>query len=887
MLRPGLSILACCAASALQIDTVSYGTVAPDSWGRDILIAGPASLRETSPLYPFGQQLKNAASLFSKWVNVEHGGVNVGGTRHAVRFTFIDDGNSVEQTLNATRYAIDSLNADFIFGGYSTRLTMGVSLLCLERNKILQSAGSGVPAVFRASNLTFGMAGSMPSNVADFFSMLEDAADTIDATQTLVGQRGANATELSGSRIGIALDTVLPPSACDGRTTTMGSCRAALKLGFLQEDSPGWPGAFCAVASGEVMARGLGYATAEDGAALVTPVPPSATEAEIDSALRRQRDAQVTVLYLCGYYEMFEAIVGGLERLDWTPLAFMVGNPVVSSTVYKGRVQSGWWQGEYITGATDWHWKLPGVGTMSGMTAQQFYQLFYDNFGEYPTEQASGQFGQALLLVAAIEAAQSLETGAVARELRRARVVDIYGNSSYRPEEGMHSSAGIRLQFRPRASDQDIVHPISLSSALYHFPTPSWRTRKCRVTPDDCSTNGYCGVSGECVCHQADGGRWTGAACSEWEPDPEDNSGVIIAGSVSALVTLVICLAVGGHVRRRAQKARDTKRMHQAFANVEQSRFPTSFMRFRDLKQIGKFAAHERLRDTGKLMTFDSHADLMETTARAPSVFCSHQWLGFDEPDPSNVHYQATIEACSALCDKEGIADSDLLIWIDYQSIPQRNAVLQQLAIDSLAVYASCCRFFIIVAPEATHADTKAECNPTTYLKRGWCRLEQWARFTMGRDGMYLFGANRQLQVLDDEAMDKWTRDAVLVFEGDFTKPSDKDRLFDTVLGIWAKAVIEKQRDGGNGFLYQLVQEEKSRVFPRKYFARAQHDLVERKILKHEHVGAELKRQAHSQAARTSGSIRASALAPFRHPSATMLTTDAPPAQPDTVELEA
>eukprot|EP00966_Prymnesium_polylepis_P111232 2572968-Prymnesium_polylepis.2 len=55
-----------------------------------------------------------------------------------------------------------------------------------------------------------------------------------------------------------------------------------------------------------------------------------------------------------------------------------------------------------------------------------------------------------------------------------------------------------------------------------------------------------------------------------------------------------------------------------------------------------------------------------------------------------------------------------------YQSIPQKNVRMQQLAIDSLAVYASCCRYFIIVAPPAAHADSKKACDPDTYLKRGW-----------------------------------------------------------------------------------------------------------------------------------------------------------------------
>ena len=93
-----------------------------------------------------------------------------------------------------------------------------------------------------------------------------------------------------------------------------------------------------------------------------------------------------------------------------------------------------------------------------------------------------------------------------------------------------------------------------------------------------------------------------------------------------------------------------------------------------------------------------------------------------------------------------------------YVSIPQQNRTLQKLAIDSLATYASTCAFFLVLAPDASHADTHLLCNQATYGRRGWhvyrneplprsafssdtfpgwkcigrCRLEQWAHATCG-----------------------------------------------------------------------------------------------------------------------------------------------------------
>merc|ERR1712087_72524 len=118
--------------------------------------------------------------------------------------------------------------------------------------------------------------------------------------------------------------------------------------------------------------------------------------------------------------------------------------------------------------------------------------------------------------------------------------------------------------------------------------------------------------------------------------------------------------------------------------------------------------------------------------ANNPTVFVSHQWLGFREPDPDNIHFPAIVAACRALCEKLGISPNQLYLWVDYLSIPQTNNHLKQLAIESLAQYASNCRYFLVVCPNATHANTRKQCGPTSYARRGWCRLEQWARVNGG-----------------------------------------------------------------------------------------------------------------------------------------------------------
>ena len=132
------------------------------------------------------------------------------------------------------------------------------------------------------------------------------------------------------------------------------------------------------------------------------------------------------------------------------------------------------------------------------------------------------------------------------------------------------------------------------------------------------------------------------------------------------------------------------------------------------------------------------------------------------------MHFKAVVEAVTALQNRlieeeDPKAGKSFYVWLDYVSIPQANKTLQSLSISSLALYASMPDYFLVVAPPATHVETRSACDTRTYLRRGWyarlmlgtkpprfsvfhscvtrcapsppslrCRLEQWARITVG-----------------------------------------------------------------------------------------------------------------------------------------------------------
>jgi len=271
------------------------------------------------------------------------------------------------------------------------------------------------------------------------------------------------------------------------------------------------------------------------------------------------------------------------------------------------------------------------------------------------------------------------------------------------------------------------------------------------------------------------------------------------------------------------------KRLATAAKGVTSVNFSVCFVPFQQFEKHEKLLNHEEVRQRGDIITLDTYEHVLAFSAKFPTMFISHQWLGVHEPDPNNRHYRAMVAGIKAMCIKHKIPEESLFIWVDYMSIPQVNPKLRELSISSLAVYSSVLQYFLIIAPNCIHYDKQIKVDTDTYQKRGWCRMEQWARMTVGGlEGMFMFD-EVELKPLKDP---KWFMDSIHVFEGDFTDPADKQKLVDTSIGLWAHTMMEHQnlltsstkRDQGpDETVYSLIQQHKSTVFPKAYFG----DLVD------------------------------------------------------------
>jgi len=156
----------------------------------------------------------------------------------------------------------------------------------------------------------------------------------------------------------------------------------------------------------------------------------------------------------------------------------------------------------------------------------------------------------------------------------------------------------------------------------------------------------------------------------------------------------------------------------------------------------------------------------------------------------------------------------------------------------------------------STHADSRVACDAETYLRRGWCRLEQWAFMSVhGIGQMWMSGASppakrlrwRQaakvssittawmgarappVRVLPRKpaappptaaltklgAKPGWLSQSIRVMDGDFTVPEDKEQLVDVVLGLYAFTAVTGEDEGG---LQHLIDDMKEVVFPAAHF---------------------------------------------------------------------
>jgi len=420
--------------------------------------------------------------------------------------------------------------------------------------------------------------------------------------------------------------------------------------------------------------------------------------------------------------------------------------------------------------------------------------------------------------------------------------------------------------------------------------TPTLATHSPEVT-GNFTEDGYFYVTNEVTLEAAQytlisHGRWydvsglkhdmSRAVLKDFVPQPEPVHpavyAVIVLGSVIGLsiICVIACLCRYGIKKYRAlmkeslaafdaRKARVVK----ACKEVGELAFPMCCISYLTFKETDGIITYETARDEypGSLAIFDNVSDMdhSDRTERI-IIFVSHQWYGEGVPDPQKHHYHTIVRAIEGLIIHHDLDPEKVLVWIDYTSIPQRSAPLQRLSIDSLAAYAAQSHFFLVIAPSVVGRGG-ATFDFDSYNRRGWCRLEQWARISQrSLDNMYLcsdgdfpFVGMSENPELFSMAMD--------VFRGEFTEDADRYKLVDTVVGLYyllLQTTKNRQDTASLSPAMKAVLERAAsmpdELFPPQYFQ----DLIHicELVLLHGEADLDLKMLTQSQSLRKSNNIR-------------------------------
>lgn len=344
----------------------------------------------------------------------------------------------------------------------------------------------------------------------------------------------------------------------------------------------------------------------------------------------------------------------------------------------------------------------------------------------------------------------------------------------------------------------------------------------------------------KCTLHREEMDAIDPAICKE----AEDNSTLII---------IILCSIVGAGILgiiiyfsykryktfqaiKKAHEMQMEHTLNEATRALRQLDYPLHLIRGDEFVSEKQMVRHEILRNSHLLTVLDNIGDVDAFIhAGKQVVFFSHQWTAFNHPDPGNAQYNCMVEALHELARRNGWNENlrDVYVWVDYSCIPQANASVQNLAIRSLAVYASSATYFVVCAPETKHSDLDDICDLASYQRRMWCRAEQVCHsMRNGTNGMFL--AKGSPGTLDfSPVRSDFFIESLHVFHGDLTccrmehkgmEACDRQSLVVPILGLYGellKAAHEGIKGGNDvsaveAFL-QEVEKHQDTVFPSKF----------------------------------------------------------------------
>ena len=309
--------------------------------------------------------------------------------------------------------------------------------------------------------------------------------------------------------------------------------------------------------------------------------------------------------------------------------------------------------------------------------------------------------------------------------------------------------------------------------------------------------------------------------------------------------------------RRNLSKARISK----AQLSVRQLSAPLILMKATDFLRRTRLLPYENVRDLDplSLVTLDTMEKAEKFFKGNYTIFFSHEWLSYRNPDPLSAQCEVMKEATRQLVAQKDVDVEATFVWCDYFSIAQENREFQRLAIMSLPAVASSLHSFVMVAPKANHADRKEDCSLATYKDRGWCRAELLSHVARrGRKQVYVAVGCGSHDILPLEKVgekgneasgeicdilglrgENILSDMCSVFTGKFTccqtghinsSQCDREKLVEPMLGLYC-GIYRSRLNTNVAPIYKMIEPKKNDMFPSEIEIEIQGDKSEKRNL--------------------------------------------------------
>lgn len=385
----------------------------------DNVIRIGAAVSETGAYSIEGEQIRRGYDLWVDWVNEEHGGIEVDGETYTVEIIYYDDESDPETATRLVERLITEDEVDFIFGPYSSGLTIAVSSITERSQKLLFAGGGAATSVYdRGFKYLFGPLSPTSEYTR---SGLEALADLGAETLGIVHMDDAPMTDIMNGATVLAED-----------------------LGL------------------EVVA--------------VQSVPSNATD--ITGAMSQVAAAQPDIFLGAGHTVMGILFMRTMQNIGWAPpYPLLIQAPSEPDFVKELGAETV----EGVLGPTQWHRTADWEGQWMG-SAQDYYDRFVEAYDEEPSYLPPGASAAALSLQLAIEEAGTLEAEAVAQALRDLEAETFFGPINYSDEDHESGLVGANpdrpmLTIQLKDGEQVVVAPEDAAAEPIEEFAPPWAGR--------------------------------------------------------------------------------------------------------------------------------------------------------------------------------------------------------------------------------------------------------------------------------------------------------------------------------------------------------------------------------------------------------------------------